>query len=55
MSMDLRTGVNRKDQGTARKIVRVPEPAHEEQALLRRELVRCCASIASVRAVPYPS
>ncbi len=38
MSMDLRTGVNRKDQGTARKIVRVPEPAHEEQALLRREL-----------------
>lgn len=36
--MDLRTGVNRKDQGTARKIVRVPEPAHEEQALLRREL-----------------
>lgn len=36
--MDLRTGVNRKNQGTARKIVRVPEPAHEEQALLRSEL-----------------
>lgn len=36
--MDPRTGVNRKSDGAARKVVSMPESNHNEQALLRREL-----------------
>ena len=38
MSMDLRTGVNRKSDGAARKVGTMPESNHQEQPLLRREL-----------------
>ncbi len=36
--MDLRTGVNRKTDGAARKVVSMPDSNHHEQTLLRREL-----------------
>ncbi len=36
--MDLRTGVNRKSDGAARKVGTMPESNHQEQPLLRREL-----------------
>ncbi len=36
--MDLRTGVNRKSDGAARKVGTMPESNRQEQPLLRREL-----------------
>ena len=36
--MELRTGVNRKSDGAAGKVVKMSESNHNEQTLLRREL-----------------